>query len=154
MFGRVFTGEFSEITVSAVQDLWELTSPTTAVYILLSIRVGQRSDYGNAEAEGLPIEISRVTGAVGNGPTITPIAHQTLTSAFTGTLRRNSTTQATTRTRIFSDTFNVQGGWLYMPPPEERIVVPANGGRIAVGLPVAPADALIMYSSITFMSIG
>lgn len=152
--GRVYTASFSAIAVTAIQDIWEVNAPATSIVVIHSIRIGQTSDYGDAAAEGLGLELSRSTGTSGSGgATVTPRPHLVGSAAFAGTVERNNTTQATTTTVILTDTFNVQGGWLYLPAPEERIIIPPSG-RVVLELPAAPADELTMYSSITFEAIG
>ena len=41
---------------------------------------------------------------------------------------------------LIEEGFNILNGWLYLPVPEERIIVPANG-IIALKFPVTPPSA-------------
>ena len=155
MQGRVYIGEVSAVVVSVVQDFWELNCPADAVIALLSVRISQYSDVGDAAAEILPVIISRTTsGGAGSGgsvPTARPV--HVGTPAFGGSIEANNTTQATTTTEILSDTFNIRSGWLYQPP-EREIIWLSPSGILVVELPVAPADALTMQGTITFEVFG
>jgi hypothetical protein len=151
---RVYSAVFAGVAVTAAQDLFELNAPSTGVVEILSCRLGQSSDYGNTEAEGLRIGIHRSTGASGSGgsaPTARP--HNPLDTAYAGTVEANNTTVATTLTQILSDVWNIQAGWLYVPIPEERIVIPPSG-RLVFNLPAAPADSLTMSGTLTWQVLG
>jgi len=50
---------------------------------------------------------------------------------------------------IIRDTFNVLNGYLYLPVPEERIVVPP-GCALSLDLPVAPFNASSLNAGITW----
>lgn len=152
--GRMYTAQVSAIAVTAIQDFFEVNAPADSAVVIHSIRIAQYSDVGDAAAEMLPVQISRSTGSSGSGGT-TPTArpHNLGTVAFGGTVEVNNTTQATTTTVLLSDAFNIRAGWLYNPPPDERMVI-SPSGRLVVELPVAPADELTMEGSITFEEIG
>lgn len=51
---------------------------------------------------------------------------------------------------LIEETFNVLNGWLYFPSPEERIVVPANAGIIAVKFPAAPASSMTTSARLVY----
>ena len=154
MQGRIYIAEVSAVAVSLVQDFWELNCPADAVIALLSVRISQYSDVGDAAAEILPVIISRPTGTAGSGGS-TPTARPAMvgTVAFGGTVEANNTTQAGTTTEILSDTFNIRSGWLYQPP-EKEVIWLSPSGILVVELPVAPADAITMQGTITFEVFG
>jgi hypothetical protein len=152
----VYTASFQAISISAVQDVFEVAAPSTASVRLLSIRMGQSgtADFGDAEAEGVPWNITRYATSGSGGGTVTPVAHSPGDTAFGGTVERNNTTQGGTPTVILSSVWNIQTELLWLPTPEEQIIV-APSGIIALEFPVAPADALsTCYGSITFEEIG
>ena len=152
--GRMYTAQVSGIAVTAIQDFFEVNAPADSVVVIHSIRIAQYSDVGDAAAEMLPVQITRSTGASGSsGTTPTARPHHLGDAAFGGTVEVNNTTQATTTVVVLSDAFNIRAGWLYNPPPDERIVI-SPSGILVVELPVAPADELTMQGSITFEEIG
>ena len=152
--GRMYKAQLSAIAVTAIQDLWEINAPSDAVVVLHSCVIGQNTDFGDAAAEGLPVQISRATGTAGSGGSgVTANPLEVGMPAYGGTVERNNTTQAGTTTVLHADVFNIQGGWLYIPTPEERIVI-SPSGVLVIELPVAPADSITVYSTITFEEIG
>lgn len=151
--GRMYTAEVNAVAVTAAQDFFEINAPADAIVVLHSCFLGQTSDAGDAEAEMLSVQISRVGGTAGSGgssPTVNP--HQLGDSAFGGTVEANNTTQVGTPVELYSETFNVQAGWYYVPTPEERFIISPSGG-IVVEI-TAPADSLTMSGRITFEEIG
>ena len=155
MQGHVYYASFFTAAVTALQDLFQL-APTTNPIIVHSIRIGQSSDEGDAQAEMLQVQISRTTLTVnGSGGTVlTPVAASPGSPAATTVVEANNTTQSTVTTEILEDTFNVQAGWLYLPTPEERIIVLASATTgLVVELPVGPSDPLDMTGTIVFEEI-
>lgn len=158
--GMRYSGVFSDVAVSAAQDFFELLAPTDAAIIVHSVRIGQSSDAGDAQAEMLAIEMVSGRGTVtsgSGGSTPTPGALEKGFAASGATLEANNTTRMAVGTgtlvTVLEDTFNVQVGWLYQPVPEERIVI-TPGDRLTVALPSAPADALTMSGTIVWEEIG
>jgi len=151
---RVYTVSVLEVAVTVLQDFFEVNCPADAVLRILSCRIGQRSDVGDAAAEMLPVVISKATGTAGSGgSTPTAALHGTGTVAFGGTVEANNTTQAGTTTQILADTFNIRAGWLYQPTELEMIWM-SPSEVLVVELPVAPNDELTMSGSLTFEVFG
>lgn len=153
--GRFYSVIFSGVSVSAAQDLVEAVAATGKPFILHEIVVGQTSDYGDAQAEGLRIDIKRATGSYtsgSGGSTATPAKHLTNDASAGPTPEINNTTQASAGsgalTTIRTDAFNVQSGYQYLPPPEQRILfLAAEACVISI---TAPADALTMSGTMVF----
>jgi hypothetical protein len=145
--GRFYSIQFNAVSVSAAQDLFEVLAASGKPFYLHEVVVGQSSDYGDAAAEGLTIAIKRATGSYtsgSGGSTPTPAKHLTNDAAAGVTAEANNTTQAAAGsgalTTIRSDAFNVQGGYQYMPTPEQRpFFLPAEACVVSI---TAPADAL------------
>lgn len=150
---RYFSLPFSAIVISAAQDLFEFKVGTKPV-TLIEVVFGQSSDYGDAQAEGLQILIKRGIGNTSGsgGTTPTPVAHDSSQTAASATAEVNNTTQATagtgTLTTIRAETFNVQGGYQYLPIPDERLLFLPNQSCI-VSLS-APADAITGSGTLVF----
>ncbi len=151
--GIMYTASFTEVAVSAAQDIFELTAPSDAAVIIHSCYIGQSSDFGDSAAEGLPINITRYSTGGSGGSTLTERPHEVGSPASGSSVEANNTTQGGTPVVVASDDFNVQAGWQYRPTPEERITV-SPSGIIAIELPAAPSDALTMSGSLTFEEIG
>ncbi len=156
MQGPMYAASFGGVAVSVVQDLFQLLAAAAVPLIIHGIRIGQSSDAGDAQAEMLRIQLTRtdftINGSGGTTPTARALSPDS--SAADTIVEANNTTLSTVQTVLVDDAFNVQSGWLWMPTPEERIIVPAgvtNG--FIVGLLTAPADALTMSGTILFEEI-
>lgn len=147
--GRIYTASISEVAVSAAQDLFELTAPSTGMVRILSARWGQSSDAGDAAAELLPWNLTRYATSGSGGSTPTPAPHSVGHAASGVTVEANNTTQGGTPTVVLSDCWNVQAGYLYQPPPEEMVTIPPSG-ILAIEFPSAPADSITVSGSVTF----
>lgn len=160
MPGITYTASFSEVAVSVAQDLFELLCPTDAAIEIISAKIGQSSDAGDAQAEMLPIEWVRGEGTVtsGSGGTApTPRPTEKGMPASGATVEVNNTTRMAVGTgalvTVDEDAWNVQIGYLYQPVPEERQWV-SPGDRMTLALPSAPADALTVSGTITWKEYG
>ena len=153
--GRIYSAIVRTAGASALQDLWEVNAPATAIVILHSVRLGQTTDFADAEAEVLPVQISLTTNAVAGSGGTTPTAapHEVGSTAFGGSVEANNTTQTTVTTERISDAWNIQAGWLYQPTPEERIIMSPSAAWV-VELPAAPSDGITMEGTITIEEIG
>lgn len=153
--GRMYTASFSAVSVSAAVDVFEVLAATGKPFILHSVTIAQSSDYGDAAAEGLSVLIKRATGSYTSGSgggTATPSKHLTNDAAAGPTAETNNTTQASAGsgalTTVVADAFNVQGGWQYLPPPEQRLLfLPTEAAVVSI---TAPADAITLSGSFVF----
>lgn len=154
MQGHMYTASVGGVAVTAIQDFFQLLASATVPIIIHEIRIGQSSDAGDASAEMLRVQVSRTDMTLnGSGGTVpTAVAHSPGSPAAATVVEANNDTQSTVTTTIIEDTFNVQAGWLYVPTPEERIIVLPTEGLV-VELPAAPDDSLTMSGSVTFEEI-
>jgi hypothetical protein len=154
----LYSAAFNAIAVTAAQDVFEIVAPVNSQIVIHEIRLGQYSDFGDAQAEILSVSLLRGHTVSGSGGgTITPanlINPKSGALASTTTVERNNTTQASggSPVTLIADTFNVAAGWWYYPPAEERIVID-NSQRFVVAI-TAPADSLTMNGTIIFEEIG
>jgi hypothetical protein len=155
--GPVYTVPFSAQALSAnAQDLWHIHASTASRVLIREIRFGQYSDAGDAEAELLSVELLAGSTSASAGSAITAVnvqRHSGAPTAGTSCLGPSTTVASTGSAElIFADTVNVAAGWLYAPPPPERITLEPDE-RLAVRLS-APADALTINGVLTFEEIG
>jgi len=78
-----------------------------------------------------------------------PVANAAGSTSGTGI---TATAEGTDGDILIEEGFNILNGWLYLPIPEERIIVPVNG-IIGLKFPVAPGSALYK-AGIIFGEIG
>lgn len=151
MSGRIFTISFDSVAVSVAQDLFALQPPADHMIELISARIGQSDIEGDANAEMLPITIGRAAVIGSGGSTPVPRPHNAGAAAATGVYHANDDTPAASQTVVLADCWNLQGGWLYVPTPEERIwlstVTTADILTINSGAPLASTT---MSGSLTF----
>ena len=151
--GMMYTAVFTDVAVTVAQDFFELTAPSDAVVVIHSCYIFQNTDFGDAAAEGLTINITRYSTGGSGGANATERPLEVGFPASGSAVETNNTTQGGTPVVIHSEGFNVQAGWAYRPTPEERPVV-SPSGIIAIELPSAPADSLTMSGTLTFEEIG
>lgn len=158
--GQRYSCSFQEVAVTAAQDLFELAAPADAVVRLISCRIGQSSDPGDAQAEMIPIKIVRGHGSVTSGSGGTAGVEEPLSKGFSAAgsvVEINNTTKMVVGSgslhTMLNDAFNLQVGWLYQPVPEEVIEV-SPSDRITVELVTAPVDSLDMNGTIVWEELG
>lgn len=156
MDSRVFTSVFQGVSVSAAQDLLSLLASSSVPLKLISARIGQSSDFGDAQDELLRVRIRRgmtTAGSGGSAPSMYDVDKRR-NATSSATCRANDTTAASGGTieELYEETFNVRSGWIYMPTPEERLVC-AVSTRIAINLPAAPVDPLTLSGEICWMEL-
>lgn len=141
---QVYTATFAAVGITAAQDVFELTCSANNRARIRAVYLNQYSDFGDAAAEILSVQIIRgytVSGSVGGTPpTPTPIVSGGPAAA--SAVEINNTTVANTGSAVVlvADAWNIAAGWAYTPPPAEQITVAASE-RIVVRI-TAPADSL------------
>lgn len=155
----LYTVTFSAVAVSAAQDLFEIVAPANARLLIHEIRVGQYSDFGDAQSEILSIKIVRgdtVSGSGGSTATPRSIEPWGGTSAVTSVEINNTTVANTSGVDLIADTFNVAAGWWWDAADRDkkhmRIGV-EKLARLCVRI-TAPADALTMNGTLVYEEVG
>lgn len=158
--GRMYTGQFSAVAVSALQDLFEILAPSTGPVCVHSWEIFQTSDVGDAAEEILRIETVRGVGSVTSGSGGSSVTCQPLCDGDAAT---GATVEANNTTRMAAGSGSLetlsQHGWNVRMPyekvytPEERPII-SPGNRWTLALPAAPADALTVSGTVTFQQIG
>lgn len=155
--GRMFSAVFEGVTVSAAQDFFEITAPSTAVVRIHEIHITQDD---NETSQQLPVRILRVpatvtSGSGGSSPTPRKLAGAG-GAAAAATVEANNTTVATTSGTLETlrrQGDNVLNGWHWVFTPETRIDIPP-GGTVVVRLVTAPASGIPMSGELIFEEIG
>lgn len=148
--GRMYAAIFEEVTVSAIQDLFELVAAADSVVIVHSLEISQSSD---TDSEMLNLIIHRGSTSGSGGSSVTPTPLQVGAQAFGGTCEANNTSQSTEGAILHAACFNVLNGYLWTPTPECRPVL-SPSGRLIVELQTAPGDALTMSGTLVFEELG
>lgn len=154
--GRMYTGQFNGVAVTAQQDLFELVAPSTAICVIHSIELEQTTEVGDTQEEGLSILLkSGSTTSGSGGSTPSKVAAQVSDAASGATLEANNTTKATAGTIVTHNawSWNVRMPFNKIFTPEMRPMV-APSRRLTVELATTPADSITMNGTITWEEIG
>ncbi len=149
----IYSATFSAVAATAAQDLFEIAAPANSRVRIREIRIGQYSDFGDAQAELISILVMRghtTTGSGGSSVTPAPIDAATEAPAAGSTVKANNTTVAANGSPVtlVADAWNVAAGWWYYPPEEEQIVL-APSQRLVVRI-TAPADSITVNGTLLF----
>lgn len=148
---RIYTASFTDVAVTAQQDFFQIEAVNVPA-IIHAVYLSQSTDVGDAAAEALTILIRRVTDALTN---VTAEAQlDTGDAAANADLNVNDTTPLTTGAQtIHPESWNIAMPFVYLPPPELRIIVPV-GDVVTVNLATTPADSITMCGVLYFEEIG
>jgi hypothetical protein len=154
--GRIYTAQFTDVAITAIQDLFEVVAPSDAIVMIHAVHLGQRSDVGDAAEEILPVQWTSgytTSGSGGSSPTVVP--REFGDAAYGGTVEANNTTQASSGTAVteYSWQWNIRLPFDMIWTPELRpILSPSRRGVLE--LPTAPADSITVSGTIVFEEIG
>ena len=157
--GTMYSMQFSNVTVSAVQDLFSIKAITNSVCIIHECHIGQETEFGDTQAEMLAWSIvygsASTVGSGGSAVTPNPLQIHSTASVAGATGRANDTTEISsgTLTTIHADTFHVAAGLHYVPTPDTRPVV-SGVDFLAIALLETPDDAMDMYGTLIFEELG
>lgn len=153
--GRMYSAQFNGSAATAQVDFFELNAPSTASLVLHRVEITQSTEAGDAQDEMLTVLIKRGATTSGSGGATPTAAELFSSAAFGGTVETMNTTKATAGTivTLYSAAFNVRAGFLYVPTPEERIVI-APSGRLTVELATTPADSITFNGTIVFEALS
>lgn len=149
--GRMYTVQFSEVAVTAQQDLFQIEALTVPA-IIHQVNLSQTSDVGDSAAENLSIRICRVTDAVTDD--LATVQLDPGDAAQNADVAVNETTELVTALEVIhSEAWNIALPFVWLPPPEQRIIV-TIGDVVVVNLNTTPADSLTMSGTIYFEEMG
>lgn len=156
MTGRMYSIQFNAVAVTAAQEFFALVAASTCSVIIHGWDIGQASDYGDAQAEGLRLLLIRgYTTASSGGNTVTPVPLRQNVAAAASTARINDTTLATAGTpvTVHATAWNIQAGSIWIPTPEMRPSL-APGARAVLRSPNTPTDSITMSGTLYFEEVG
>lgn len=148
--GRFYSISFEDVSVSAAQDLINITSTATMAFKLWRIELGQRS---LTTWEAKPIRIRRFPATVtagSGGSAQTPAPMINGDPAATITARKNDTTAMTTSgtaVTLLTREFEFLNGLVIVFTPMEAPTFTISQG-CAINLPTAPSGATSMSMTV------
>lgn len=154
----LYSAVFSNVAVTAQQDLFAMVAPTSCLLVIRRVLITQTTEVGDAQEEGLSIQIRKNNTTVGSGGsagTFNPLEVQGPAFPSGGSVRLNDTTKQTGGTAIVlhSEAWNVRGAFDYRPTPEELITL-SPGIRCSIELATTPADSITMSGTIIVETLG
>lgn len=148
--GRLYTVSFTDVAVSAAQDLFEIAPAANKPVQIHGLFLGQTSDVGDAQDELLRYSVIRGHATSGSGGTTpTPAPHLVADTAAGFAAEVNNTTIASTgtTTTLHVGVFNIRSGEALLLTPELRWRCHNGSSRIVVRIP-APTDSLTMSGTL------
>lgn len=155
MYSGAYAVYINGLSVSTAKTLVQIKAGSLRAVCLVRGWLAQSTSTSSGQ---LRIQLNRKTTAA-TVTSFTPIklapgagaADAVGGTSATGT---NATSEGTDGEILLPDVCNVLTGWLWVPTPEDRIIVPA-GGIVALKLPSAPPDPPMTFSGgLMFMEIG
>lgn len=154
---NIYSITFAGVAVTAQQDLFEYTAPSSAVAIIHSVELTQSTEVGDATLEGLSILHKRGATTSGTGGTqaVIPAPLEFGTPAAGGVADINNTTKASGGTIVTLRASNwiIGSAYLWLPTPEIRHIL-SPSQRYTVELATTPADSITMSGELVFELIG
>jgi hypothetical protein len=131
-----YSVSFQAQTISTAITILEVTAPSTAAIVILRAWISANTTTAGAAN----IRILRKSGTI-TGTASPPTPNPLDASAASGaTIKWKATGEGTDGVFLYDDWFRVDGGpWVWLPVPEERIIVPPSG-IIALKFATAPAS--------------
>jgi hypothetical protein len=150
MTGRMYSISFADVSVSAAQDLINITATSGMAFKIHRIELGQRT---LTAWESKPVKLIRLPATVtagSGGAAVTPAKMNNGDVAATVTARANDTTPATTNgtpTTLLARDWEFLNGFLVVFTPDERPVI-APSQAVQLNLPTAPSGATLASGTI------
>ena len=147
--GRMYSVQFSEVSVSAQQDLFQIEALVVPA-IIHAIYVSQSSDVGDASAAMVSLRINRVTDAVTDDLAVVQLDKGDATQ--NADVAINETVELVTGIEVIhSEVWNIALPFIWLPTPEMRIVVEV-GNVVVVNMNTT--DTLTMSGTLYFEEVG
>lgn len=148
--GQIYTVIFNAVAVTVATDLFQLTPADDRVVDIIGLFLFQTTDFGDAQDEGLGLQVIRgftSTGSGGSTPTPRPVQRNGPAAGFAA--QANNTTVATTGTThtLWSDGFNVRGGYQLWVPEGVGLNATQADTTILVRM-TAPADSITLNGTL------
>jgi hypothetical protein len=162
--GPIYNCVFSATVLSSGQqnqDLFVLTAPSDSRVAIREIRLGQYTEFGDAQSELFGLLMLTGSTSGGGGATLTPRNVAAYTGAKTAgsSVTGPSTTLASTTSAVVSlaDSWNVSAGWYHKPDFEERVILGLNQRfvlRLVGGSSANPNDPLTLNGTMIIQELG
>lgn len=151
-----YTVTFSNVAVSAQQDLIAVVAASTKPLLITGYGFSQTNRGGDAQEEILQIALQSGANTVGSGGNaVTPVANDSGGSAASFTARRNDTTKASSGTIVehYTHSWNIRGEYERVLPEPMQILL-SSGRRACLVLTETPGQSITMSGWMSLQEIG
>lgn len=151
-FPRVYTVNFTPTSETVAVDLVALISATNFPIQIRAIRIWQTSDFGDAQAEGLTVNVVRgntTNGSGGAAGTQVGVSGREGSANFTSRVGDTTPASAGTAVTVYSSGWNVQMPFEFVFPEDMMPGTDNTTGQLVIRLGGAPADAITVGCSVT-----
>lgn len=149
---RLYSVAFKDVSISAAQDLINLTATAGMAFKVHAVELGQRT-LATWEAKNVRMTRNPATVTTGSGgAAATPRALNPSDVAATVTARTNDTTGQTTSgtaTDILAREWEFLNGFFWLPAPEQRPIIRPSEGLV-LRIDTAPSAAMLASGYILF----
>ena len=148
---RDYTASVQAVAASAAQDVYELNPADDKPVKITGFELGQSTDFGDANDEGVRIAVRRNNSTSGSGgSTPSPIPGDPHDGAAGFTVEANNTTKASTGSPLVvaATTWSIRASTAWWFPDNSAPGADQGSPRICVELVAAPADSITIDSSV------
>ena len=158
MAGRIYTVVFANVSVSAAQDLFEISPADDKSVELVGIMLSQNgvADVGDAAEELLRFSIIRghaTGGSGGSAATARPVKRTDAAAGFAAEVNNTTVASAGTGVTLHEEAFNVRAGYINWFPEGCEHDAGQGDGTIVVRIP-APADPITLTGTLYVREFG
>lgn len=151
---RVYKIGLENTAVTGAITLVQLKAGSTCAVMLLRAYCSQSNQTSVAMQ---PIEIVRKSGAAtvtsGTPLLVDPGDSAAASAGGTSATGTNASSEGTDGDILLRENFDVLNPWIWLPTPEERIIV-APSGIIGLKFPIAPGSSMTVSAGFYFAEIG
>lgn len=156
--GRVYTVSFANVSVSAAQDLFEISPADDKPVELAGLFLAQNGvgDVGDAAEELVRISIIRghtTSGSGGSAATPRPVKRTDPAAGFAAEVNNTTVASVGTTVTLHEDAFNVRAGYMLWWPEGTEPEAAQGDTTIVVRIP-APADAITLTGTLYVRELG
>jgi len=149
--GRMYCCDFAATSETVAIDVFEFTPADDKPIAIHGFRLGQSSDFGDAQEEIIPVTLVRghATSGSGGNAAANPPANGASGATSGFTFESGNTTQASAGTGVVIGrwSWNVRAGLDVTLTPEQRRECSQGNTLLVLRLAAAPADALTIFAS-------
>jgi hypothetical protein len=157
MAGRIYDIDLAPTAVTVAADLLEITPADDKPIRVLSLNLGQTSDFGDAQEELISLVWVRghtVSGSGGSTPTPRPAQPNDAAAGFTVETFNTTAANTGTTVNVKRHVWNVRAPMERPYTPDECPEASQGNTTLILRMAAAPADSLTIAGSVTIEELG